>query len=368
MAATRTKLAIVRERYEARGGDERFIAGVLPTLEAAGFEPTLISRSAEDWRARRLLKVDPPGLGRLWREASFARAARAAWRRQGFDLVQSHERIPGCDVFRASGPLAAATAPTSGPYARYLHAAEKEMYEHPRLRAVVCATQRLCDAIRHAYRIAPEKLHVIYDGVDLERFHPRERAARRGAARAELGVHPRDTVFAFVGSGFADKGLGAAIDALATTGAKHLWLAVAGADPDANRFAARARQAGIAERVRFLGAPEDLRTVYAAADCLLLPAYSEAFPDGVLDALAMGLPALLGRHCGAAEILREGEDGWLCDPADTLGLAHLLGEADRAMRDDRMREAARAGAMRFGLGETAKQLAELYRTLALGQG
>jgi len=367
MATTKTRLAIVRERYDARGGPERFIAGVLPGLEAAGFEPTLISRSADDWRARRLLKVDPAGVGRLWREASFARAARAAWRRQGFDLVQSHERISGCDVYRAAVPLAAAGGAMSGPYARYLHAAEKEMFEHPRLRAVLCASQRLRDAIRHAYRIPPERLHVIYDGVDLERFHPREREARRGAARAELGVHQRDTVFAFVGPGFAEKGLGAAIDALAATGARHLWLVVAGGDPDAERFAARARQAGISERVRFLGPIEDLRSVYGAADCLLLPARSEAFPDGVLEAMAMGLPALVGRRCGAAEILSAGRDGWLCDPVDTLGLARLLAEADQAMRDDTMREAARASATRFGLAETAKQLTELYQTLAHGQ-
>ncbi len=367
MAATKTKLAIVRERYDARGGPERFMAGVLPALEAAGFEPTLIARSAEDWRARRLLKVDPPGLGRFWREASFARAARAAWRRQGFDLVQSHERIPGCDVFRAAAPLAAAAGAASGPYARYAHAAEKEMFEHPRLRAVVCASKRLGDAIRHAYRIPPERLHVIYDGVDLERFHPREHEARRGAARAALGAHPRDTVFAFVGPGFVDKGLGAAIDALAATGAKHLRLLVAGEDPDAERYAARARQAGLAQRVRFLGAFDDLRQVYAAADCLLLPARSDAFPDGVLEALAMGLPVLVGRRCGAAEILSDGLDGWLCDPVDTLGLARLLGDVDRALRDDSTREAARACAMRYGIGETARQLTELYRTLVRGE-
>ena len=367
MSAAKTRIAIVRERYDARGSDERFIAGVLPALEAAGFEPTLIARSGEDWRARRLLKVDPPGLGRLWREASFARAARAAWRRQGFDLVHSHERIPGCDVFRANTPLATSGRAASGPHTSYLRNAEKEMFEHPRLRAVVCGSERLRDAIRHGYRIAPEKLHVIYDGVDLERFHPREREARRGAARAGLGVHPRDTVFMFVGPGFADQGLGAAVDALAATGARHLWLVVAGADRDTERFAARARRAGIGERVRFLGAREDLRPLYAAADCLLLPAHSEAFPGGVLEAMAMGLPAVLGRRCGAAEILREGENGWLCDPADTLGLAHLLGEADRAMRDERIREAARAGAMRFGIEDTAKQLVELYRSLASAQ-
>jgi UDP-glucose:(heptosyl)LPS alpha-1,3-glucosyltransferase len=364
MATTKTKLAIVRARYDARGGPERFLAGVLPALEAAGFEATLIARSAEDWRARRLLKVDPPGLGRLWREASFARAARAAWRRQGFDLVHSHERIPGCDVFRAAAPLAAAAGVLSGPYARYAHAAEKEMFEHPRLRAVVCASQRMREAILHGFRVAPEKLHVIYDGVDLERFHPREHAARRGAARAALGAHQRDTVFALIGPVFAANGLGAAIDALAASGARHLWLVVAGADLHVGRFAARAREAGIGERVRFLGGSGDLRQVYAMTDCLLAPARSEAFPEGVLEALAMGLPAIVGRRCGAAEILRDGQDGWLCDPADTPGLARLLGQADQAMRDARVREAARACAERYGVGETAKQLAEIYLGLA----
>ncbi|HUJ87107.1 MAG TPA: glycosyltransferase, partial [Burkholderiales bacterium] len=186
------------------------------------------------------------------------------------------------------------------------------------------------------------------------------RARQRGAARAALGAHARDTVFAFAGPGFAEKGLGAAIDALAAAGTRHLWLVVAGEDPDSGRFAARARQAGIADRVRFLGATEDLRAVYAAADCLLLPARSEAFPDGVLEALAMGLPAIVGRGCGAAEILRDGQDGWLCDPVDTLGLARLLDEADRAMRDPRTREAARACAQRYGIGETAKKLAGIY--------
>jgi len=87
----------------------------------------------------------------------------------------------------------------------------------------------------------------------------------------------------------------------------------------------------------------------------------------VLEALAMGLPALVGRRCGAAEILSAGKDGWLCDPVDTLGLARVLGEADQAMRDDTMREAARASAMRFGLAETAKQLTELYQALARSQ-
>lgn len=40
-------------------------------------------------------------MGRISRERGFANAARALWQRESFDLVQSHERIPGCDLYRA---------------------------------------------------------------------------------------------------------------------------------------------------------------------------------------------------------------------------------------------------------------------------
>src|SRR5437763_2405739 len=94
------RLAIVRQRYNPYGGAERFIARALPALERAGAEVTLIARQAEGWGARRVLHVDPFHIGKVWRDWSLARAARAAWRSEGFDLVQSHERIHGSAVFR----------------------------------------------------------------------------------------------------------------------------------------------------------------------------------------------------------------------------------------------------------------------------
>ena len=183
------KLAIVRQRYNPYGGAERFVARALPALERSGVDVTLISRKADGWGARRLVNVDPFHIGSLWRDWSFARAARAAWRREGYDLVQSHERIPGCDIYRAGDGVhrrwlelrrAAAgalehAAIALNPYHRYVCAAEKEMFEHPRLRAVICNSKMVRDEILRAFRVAPEKLHVIYNGVDLQHFHPRSR-------------------------------------------------------------------------------------------------------------------------------------------------------------------------------------------------
>ena len=361
------RLAIVRQRYNPFGGAERIVARALPALERAGAEVTLISRSTEGWGARRVLRVDPFHVGNLWRDWSFARAARSAWRREGFDLVQSHERIPGCDVYRAGDGVhrrwlelrRAAAGPLErlgmalNPYHRYVCRAEKRMFEHPRLRAVICNSAMVRDEILRAFRVAREKLHVIYNGVDLEQFHPRHRAAMRGTARAELGCRPRDVLFAFVGSGFARKGLGAAIDALAAAGDPAFRLVVVGRDRRQAAFEEQARRAGVAERVRFLGGKQDVRPYYAAADCLILPSRYDPFPNPALEALAMGVPVLVSSRCGAAEIVTAGESGWVCEPDDAAGIGRLMRAADEAIRARDPGPAARAAAERCGLVEMA---------------
>jgi UDP-glucose:(heptosyl)LPS alpha-1,3-glucosyltransferase len=359
------KVAIVRQRYSPYGGAERFVARALPALERAGIEVSLVSRKPTGWGARRFLRADPFYLGNLWRDWSFARAARALWQREHFDVVQSHERIPGCDVYRAgdgvhrrwlelraeaAGPLERLGMALS-PYHRYVQETEKRMLEHPRLRAVICNSKMVRDEIRRGFRIAPEKLHVIYNGVDLEHFHPRHRARLRDAARAEIGCPPRDTVFVFVGSGFARKGLDAAVAAVSRT--PH-WLVVVGKDTYKGESGAR---------IRFVGGKDDPRPYYAAADCFLLPTRYDPFPNTVLEAMAMGLPAIVSARCGAAEVIEQGVNGWICQPDDVAGIVRLVDEAERAVHAGRPGEAARATAERFGIDAMAKQLVDLYQTL-----
>ena len=373
----RLKLAVVRQRYNPYGGAERFVSRALPALERSGAEVTLISRSGEGWGARRLLRVDPFHAGNLWRDWSFARAARAAWRREGFDLVQSHERIPGCDVYRAGDGVhrrwleirkAAATpferaAIALNPYHRYVCAAEKRMFEHPRLRAVICNSRMVREEIRRGFRIAPEKLHVIYNGIDLEHFHPRLRDTLRGAARAELGCPADATLFLFVGSGFSRKGLDAAIRALAQARNGAFWLAVAGRDRAESDFRNLSVKQGVGDRVRFLGGRNDVRPLYAAADCFILPTRYDPFPNTALEALAMGLPSIVSSRCGAAEVVEQGKGGWVCAPDDPAGLARLMHEAAGAVRAGGGAAAARATAERFGMDAMASKLTELYGTL-----
>jgi UDP-glucose:(heptosyl)LPS alpha-1,3-glucosyltransferase len=312
------KLAIVRQRYDASGSAERFIARALPALERAGAEVTLIARRAEGWGARPVLRVDPFRVGKSWNDRAFAEAARIAWLKAGFDLVQSHEPIPGCHVYRPEGELDLA--------------ALKETIEHPRLRAVLCPSKRMREEMRRAFRVSPEKLHLLYSGVDLEHFHPRERERLRGFARAELGCRPRDTVFLTVGE------------------SAPVSEALAAARNDAFRLA-------VADEAT------DLRPRYAAADCLVVAGVDGASADRVLEALAMGLPAIVGARSGGADFIEPGVNGWLSATGDAPDLARLMRAADEALAAGSMTEAARGSAERFGAEETGRRVAALYAAL-----
>jgi UDP-glucose:(heptosyl)LPS alpha-1,3-glucosyltransferase len=376
------RVAIVRQRYNPYGGAERFIERALPALGRAGIAASLIARSwqsgANAWEHGKLVLANPFFVGNLWRDWSFARAARKAWETGNFDLVQCHERIPGCDLYRAGDGVhaewleirRAGARPLErlgialNPYHAYVCAAERRMFEHPRLRAVVCNSGMVLDEIRRRFSLAPEKLHVIHNGVDLDYFHPRHRTAMRAAARTELGIAAGEMLFAFVGSGFARKGLDAAICALAECGDTSYRLVVAGRDRSAQRFAALADTRSLGGRVQLLGGRDDVRTLYAAADCFILPTRYDPFPNTVLEALAMGLPVIVGRRSGAAEILRHGESGWICDPGDVAGLAQLMRTAASAAAGERYAAAARRTAEGYGIDDMARKLTQLYATLA----
>lgn len=113
------------------------------------------------------------------------------------------------------------------------------------------------------------------------------------------------------------------------------------------RFAleARARDLGIAQRVRFLGFVNQrgLPEVYAAVDFLVLPSEHEPFGLVVNEAFACGLPVIVSEACGAAgDLVRDGETGFVVQVGDTQALA------------DRMRVLASDHELRRTMGEKAR--------------
>lgn len=357
------RIAFVRQRYTSSGGAERFIERAAAALARLGAEVSVIARAWPEQPGVRIVRVDPPHLGGLWRDLGFARAARAAWRAGGYDLVQCHERIPGCDLYRAGDGvhrqwlehrLAAASILERlrlrfDPRHLYLCAAERALFRHPALRAVICNSRMVQAEIARRFGLPEERLPIVHNGVDLDRFRP-ARIERTGPF-----------VFLFVGSGFARKGLAHALAALARV--PEARLVVAGGDRRLRRYEALARRLGLAARVRFLGAVTDPLPLYGEADCFILPSLYDPFPNAALEALACGLPVIVSERCGTAEILREGESGWICRAGDATDLARALRQALARARAPELRRGARAAAEPYSLEAMAGRLVKLYERL-----
>lgn len=370
------KVALIRQRYNAYGGAERFVDLAMGAVATEG--SAFITLVTRDWNAaldqRRTIKCDPFYIGRTWRDRGFAHAACDATR-SGFDLVQSHERIACCDVYRAGdgvhaqwlenrsgaiGPLRALSTRLS-PWHRYTLAAEKRLFASPRLRAIICNSKMVAAEIQRRFGVPAEKLKVIYNGVDCARFHPGLKTAWRKKTREQLGIPPAALMHLFVGSGFERKGVPQLFEAMRHVGGE-AHLVIVGADRKADSYRAQAAACGLGARVHFPGPQANIEAWYAAADCFVLPTLYDPFPNAAMEAMACGLPVITSRQCGTAELVEPAGCGWVCDALDIRALTRLLGNMNSTVATD-MGLRARALAEGFTLESMATEMANLYREL-----
>jgi UDP-glucose:(heptosyl)LPS alpha-1,3-glucosyltransferase len=368
------RVALVRSRYDPAGGAERFVQNAVAALKSQGASLTIVTRHwpGHDGTA---IVLDPFHVGSLWRDRSFARAVCAELSRRRFDLVQSHERIACCDVYRAGdgvhaewlaqrarlqSPLAA-FATRCSPHHRYLLEAERALFTSTRLRAAICNSEMVRGEIAQRFGAPLEKLVLIRNAVDASVFHPGLRGEMRSEVRQQLAI-PRDAnVVLHVGSGFERKGVAAFLAALAQAPGA-MWGVVVGRDKRAARYAALARKLGIAARVRFVGSVSDVRPYHAAADSFLLATLYDPFPNAAMEAMASGLPLVTTTRCGASEIVSEGETGFVRDALDVAGLAGALARLDPETAA-RMGAAARDAVAPFTPERMAQEYLALYRGL-----
>ncbi|MBS1207646.1 MAG: waaG [Proteobacteria bacterium] len=376
-------LAIVRQAYNPYGGAERFVERAIKALGDDKVQVTLITRTWEgDERpGLKVLLAATPHISRLLRDMTFARSVRSLIKTHVFDLVQSHERIPGCDIFRAGDGVHASwleqRARTLGPIGRFLQSIspwhryilrmEDRMFRDPKLRAVICNSEMVRQDIAHRYPQLASKLHVIHNGIDLEHFHPGLRAQYREMIREQLDVPECTPVILYVGSGFARKGVPQLLEALARPELQAAQLWIIGKDKLTRRLQRRAAALGLSSQVRFLGPKKDVAPYLGAADVFALPTLYDPMPNAALEALAAGLPVLTSTSSGAAELVRLGENGERVDALDIAGIAAALSRLLSASQNPDLEPAVRAAAhtsVAHMSNETmAAELVALYRQL-----
>ena len=386
------KLAIARQRYNPFGGAERFVESALTALAQHGqVDVTLLTRAwdeAAPTSTERHVEIVNPAynrlpFGRVNRDRSFAKAVGDIIRSGRFDLVQAHERIPGCHIFRAGDGIHAAwlrhrqaTLPkisgwwqTLDPYHAYTVEAERAMFLHTNLRAVICNSRMVADEIRREYGVAEQKLHVIYNGVDLKRYSRQNLISNRQRIRSEFAIPQDAPLILYVGSGYQRKGVAPLLDALKCdelrrTGAH---LAIIGADKHLDRYKRLAERHQVADRVVFAGPQHDVAAWYGAADVFALPTQYDPCPNAALEALASGLPTLTSPTCGVAELISSPLAGVVVPPQDPAAmasaLATLLEGALSQTNPGAAQEAARACVAHLSWETMSQQLQGLYAAL-----
>lgn len=123
-----------------------------------------------------------------------------------------------------------------------------------------------------------------------------------------------------------------------------------------------AEELGVATRLRLLGWQDEPRRLAAGFDVFLLPSLFEGLPCVYPQALSLGIPVVASQVDGAAEIVREGVNGYLCQPRDVEAFADrvlaLLG--DDALRKRLGAVAKRSAGPEFGLAAMLSASARIY--------
>lgn len=221
----------------------------------------------------------------------------------------------------------------------------------------VCAA--LVDVLR-GWGVDEKRLHVMRNGVDLQRFRPQPQAE----ARRELGLDGGPLLLS-VGHLIERKGHDLVIGAMPRVLRRHpdARLFVIGEGQERGRLEAQLRSLGLERRVRLTGAvPNDRLAVwYSAADALVLASSREGWANVLLESMACGAPVVATRIWGTPEVVADDEVGLLVDRRDSGALADGILALLARPRD---RAAVRRYAEGFGWDQTSRAQRELFSRLA----
>jgi UDP-glucose:(heptosyl)LPS alpha-1,3-glucosyltransferase len=191
---------------------------------------------------------------------------------------------------------------------------EDRPYKRGNYSRIVAISDMVKEDIIQRYKVPEDRISVVYNGVDIERFHPRNRQYRE-EIRRKLSIGD-EFVMLFVSNNFRMKGLVFLMRALADLkkeGAPPFKLLVLGRDRKAP-YLRLAKKINISEETVFAGSTNEPEKYYGTADLLVHPTFYDACSLTVLEALASGVPVITTFSNGASGVIRPEEGRVIRDP------------------------------------------------------
>ena len=360
----------------------------LMRLRAAGFDVCVIcgpapeGNYAEELRACGLDVVHVPFAREISpiTDARCGAALTRAIKRGGFELVHSHNPKggllgpPACRLAGCRAVLHTVHGLLFNEHTRGLHRALALGAE--RWTAAWCdhllfqSEEDFAYARDHRFK-APERLHLVGNGIDESHFDRNRCPKARIEKRRELGFGGSDVVVGIVGRLVAEKGYREFFEMagrLAQTRSEVRLLVVGISEPeqsDAIDPQRMARANGLNGRCVLLDKRRDMAELYTAMDIAVLPSHREGIPRALMEASAMGLPAVASDIRGTREVIEEGVTGLLFPLRNVDAFAAQVQRlVDDANLRRKMGEAARARVIaKYTEDGTAERLVGCYEEI-----
>jgi UDP-glucose:(heptosyl)LPS alpha-1,3-glucosyltransferase len=369
----------------ARGGAETYVYQFAGDLLAAGHAVHLVAMAFGSTPRRAYThRVMRRGLTRWDRDMRFARAAGRAVRQAGLDVTVAVGRTFGADVLQPHGGTLLGSRRQNLLVLRGgLLRALKDGFDsiNPRIRTqlwiesrqymarpapeVVAISRMVMDDMRNFYHVPEERLHLVYNGVDLARFSPAVCEAKRAEARREFSLMPDEVCFLEVAHNFRLKGVRELIEAASRLDRNKKWRVIVIGKASAKPYLELAEELGCADRFIFPGASPDPVPAYAACDVYVQPTWYDPCSLVVLEALACGRPVITTRFNGASELIVSGREGLLIDTPEQVDL--LADAMDRLLDPDRrarMSQAARPAVEGHSLERNFREMMAVFEKVA----
>ncbi|MBI1921530.1 MAG: glycosyltransferase family 4 protein [Geobacter sp.] len=374
------KIALVRQKYTPFGGAERYMARLVEGLVARGHKVHVFAAKwdAENVTGVTLHRVPVVSLSGWLKALTFAWNCRRMLQGERFDVIFSLERTIFQDIYRAGDgchrqwlvqkslgkPDWSRFATLCNPLHHAYLFLEKKLFTDERLRAIIANSGMVRDDIIRHYGVSPEKIRVVYNGLDPAQFEFGRREECRGALAREFSLNSELRLL-YVGSGFERKGVPALLRAVSRLEMPFRLFVVG--KGNLRRFQRMAELLGIADRVIFTGPRRDVETFYLGSDLFVFPTLYDPFSNATLEAMLCGLPVVTTSFNGVAELVENGVNGWVVpDPLDVDGLAsaimRLASSPDLAQIGIEARKTAAGLTMERNTSETLRVIEELVES------
>ena len=364
------KIGFIKKKYSPYGGGEIYLDTLINNLKEDYHEIHIFSSQWKSTEGVNIHKIKSLEFNSALSALSFNYNAAKAIGDIKPDYVVSFERTTCGDIYRAgdgchkewleirkkfSSKLKSFSF-VLNPLHRTLLGIEKKIFK--KTMTIVANSNMVKKQIMKNYNVPVSRIHVIYNGVDLERFRPELRLKWRAEIRKKNAIPEDAPLVIFVGSGYERKGLLTLIKSIGDVD-KSLRLLVIGRG-DVKKYQNIANSYKLANRILFLGPQTDIEKFYATSDIFVLPTLYDPFSNATLEAMASGLPVITSKNNGAAELVEQEKEGFIL--GDMLDDTEVT-EKIRAVLDNStaMKKNARKKAEKFHIGTAASKFKKLIK-------